>query len=43
MEHPVTPSAATFDSGNATVTARTNDTSIWIKPATVTKAVKLRK
>jgi hypothetical protein len=37
----VVPASGAFDSGSAAATARTNDTSIWITPASTSKAVKL--
>ena len=39
----VAPASGAFKSGTATASAHTNDTAIWIKPASVSKPVKLRK
>ncbi len=37
----IVPQSGTFTTGNATATARTNDTPTWFKPASVSKTVKL--
>ena len=39
----ITPESGAFDTGNGSATAMTNDSPIWIKRATTSAAVKLRK